>query len=367
MRQNHSGSEAGGKRDSHIAFTKMRLAAIPVPQGKRVYVYDEKTEGLCLCVTPAGTRTFYIYKWMDRRPVRIPLGKFPTLSVEQARTACRKLLGKHADGVDVQQARQAARHEQTVAGLWSFWLAYAEQSKRPKSLSEDKRQYNSFLKPWAGRRLSTIKKADVAALHAKIGKENGKYAANRVLSLVRAMFNKAGDMGFNGVNPAVGVKRFPEEKRDRFLGADELPSFFKALLAENATFRDFFLLAILSGARRSNVQSMAWADVDLNAAYWRIPSTKSGVPVVVPLVPAAVAILTARRKITNGSPFVFPSSGRTGHIMDPKAAWCDCLPRPACVTCGSTTSADPLEAGRRWGARACLSSARVWGTRVVRR
>jgi len=136
------------------------------------------------------------------------------------------------------------------------------------------------------------------------------------------MFGKASDIGFNGANPAKGVKRFKEEKRDRFLTADELPAFFAALASEpNTMFKDFFLLTILTGARRANMESMAWADIDLEAEFWRIPTTKSGVPVVVPLVAPALAILRQRRKAANGSPWVFPAPSKTGHLVEPWACW----------------------------------------------
>ena len=105
-----------------ISFTKQRIEALPLPTGQRTYHYDDKTEGLCLCVTPAGAKTFYLYKWLEGRPVRIPLGKFPTISVENARDACRKLLGEHASGVDIQVARQAVRHEHTIKGSGSIGL-----------------------------------------------------------------------------------------------------------------------------------------------------------------------------------------------------------------------------------------------------
>ena len=119
---------------------------------------------------------------------------------------------------------------------------------RKRTWQEERAQYNAFLKPWAHRKLSSIKKAEVAALHARVGQENGIYAANRLLALLRAMFNKAPDMGFAGPNPTAGVKKFPEENRDRFLHGDELAGFFRALAAEpNAMLRDFFLLLLLTG------------------------------------------------------------------------------------------------------------------------
>jgi integrase len=304
-----------------FAFTKRKLEALaPSADGKRTYCQDTSTEGLNLCVTPSGTRTFYLVRWFQGRKVRVPLARFPGMSVEEARKSCRALVTKMAAGVDVQAVRQSARHEQTVSGLWDFWLEHAKSRKR--SWKEDVRMYEKFLKPWAGRRLSTIRKPDVQALFAKIGKDSGPYQANRVLALLRAMFNHGADMGFDGANPAKGVKKFREVKRDRFLESDELPAFFQAVLAEpNTMFQDFFVLCILTGARRANVQSMAWQDVDLNLAYWRIPETKSGIPVVVPLVPAAVAILRKRLDSANGEPWVFPTSSRTGHLTEPKAAW----------------------------------------------
>ena len=173
-------------------------------------------------------------------------------------------------------------------------------------------------------KLSVIRKADLTALHAKIGRDNGHYQANRVLALVRAMFNKADDIGFHGTNPAKGVAKFKEEKRDRFLQAGELPKFFAALNAEpNEDFRDAFTLAILTGARRGNVLAMRWEDIDLQRGLWSIPAAvaKAGVTIVVPLVAPAVTLLEGRRKAAAGSPWVFPSTSKAGHLVETKSAW----------------------------------------------
>ena len=87
--------------------------------------------------------------------------------------------------------------------------------------------------------------------------------------------------------------------------------------------QDFFLLALLTGARRGNVASMRWDDVDPTWKLWRIPGevAKGGQPIVVPLVDAALAILTRRKATANGNPWVFPSYGKSGHIVEVKGAW----------------------------------------------
>jgi integrase len=200
-------------------------------------------------------------------------------------------------------------------------MIYAKAHKKPRSVEGDEWLWGAYLKPWAGRRLSAIKKSDVQARHAKIGSENGIYSANRMLALLRAMFNQADEIGYRGDNPAAGVKMFKEQSRDRFLQPAELQAFFAALEAEAPLFRDFFLIALLTGARRSNVQAMAWADLDLAAGYWRIPQTKGGMAVVVPLVAPAVEILRARYEARNGNPYVFPGRKHGTCLQEPKTAW----------------------------------------------
>jgi integrase len=307
--------------EKYFAFTKTKLLELPTPKTGRDVYRDAKTPGLILRITPAGGMSFYFYRKVKGRPVRMLLGKFPDISVENARKACAAKSGEAALGKDIQAERRAARHEQTIKGLWGYWLE-THAKARKRTWKEDERQYKAFLQPWANRRLSSIKKTDVSALHARIGEKNGLYAANRVLALLRAMFNKAPDMGYAGSNPTTGIKKFPEEKRDRFLHGDDLANFFAALAAEtNADLRDYFLVCLFVGARKSNVLAMRWEDIDFRAGIWRIPETKSGQPVVVPLVGPVIQLLAARRSTSNGSEWVFPSYGKTGHIVEPKSAW----------------------------------------------
>ena len=79
---------------------------------------------------------------------------------------------------------------------------------------------------------------------------------------------------------------------------------------------------LLTGARKSNVLSMRWQDIDFNLGHWRIPGeeSKNGQPMLIPLTKVATEILTRRRRVKN-SEFVFPGMGVKGHMTSPKAAW----------------------------------------------
>jgi len=249
--------------------------------------------------------------------------------VEQARKEVARMTGELAQGGNPADDRRKARGETTVAELFDLYLEnHAKPHKR--TWKEDQWQFDRYLASWKVRKLSQVRKGDVAALHAKIGKDNGIYAANRLLALLSCMFNFATGLGYEGANPTKGITRFKEQSRDRFLRADEIQAFFKSLESEtDDTWRDFFAVALLTGARRANVQSMKWADMELQRGLWKIGAdeSKNAEPLLCVLAPAAVEILQRRADANAAqdeakqSEYVFPSCGKTGHVTEPKTAW----------------------------------------------
>ena len=303
-------------------FSEPKIKALKPPAGKdREYVKDATFPGLQCCITAAGGKSYYLVKRTEGKPTRHLLGTAAQLSVADARKAAAALAGDIASGRNPQAVKRGKRQEPTLAALWEHWLQYARSHKKPRSVEEDERNWKLHLKPWENRKLGSVKKTDVQALHARLGSDNGIYCGNRVLALLRAMYNKASDLEYRGENPAAGVKLYTEVARDRFLQADELGAFFKALEAEPELFRDFFLIALLSGARKSNVLAMRWAELDLHGGYWRIPNPKRGGALTVPLIAPALSILNKRREASEGSEWVFPGHRRGTHLANPQKSW----------------------------------------------
>ena len=307
-----------------IRFTKRSLDALK-PKRTRFFVYDETTVGLCVCVSPAGTRTLYRYGRIDGRPVRYRLGVFPETTVQQARTACARVTADVMDGQNPHRQRMSRRDSMTMGELWDDWRENdAKGRKRPKSIKEDGGTWTRYLKSWNGKRLAEVSRQDVKRLHKSVGSNNGKYAANRMLALLSTIFNYAIAEGHMPDNPTKGVKRFREQSRERFLDAGELKQFEDALTEEPAIFQDFWLLAILTGARKINLLSMAWENIRIESAVWYIPLTKSGDSQAVHLPDPAVEILKRRKVERKASPWVFPSPrGNTaaGHLTDVHKSW----------------------------------------------
>jgi integrase len=156
--------------------------------------------------------------------------------------------------------------------------------------------------------------------------EKANATINNVRALISGLFGKAIEWGYISDSPVKGIKTRKAVKRDRFMSANELPRFFASVAKEpNTTISDYFLVALLTGARRANVLGMKWSDIDFNEQIWRIEVTKNGDPQNVTLSPEAASILN-QRKLTqqsahNKSPYVFPGSGLTGHLVEPKKGW----------------------------------------------
>jgi len=142
------------------------------------------------------------------------------------------------------------------------------------------------------RKLTDLTRNEVARFHAKVG-NTAPYRANRLVALLRKMFNLARDWGLHdGENPATRIQMFREESRDRFVQPEELPRLFQAIAEEaDPSVRAVVLTALLTGARRTEVLTMQWDEVSLTRAEWRIPHTKAGRPHLLPVPHALVATL----------------------------------------------------------------------------
>lgn len=308
--------------DNKINFTKAALDALPLPaNGKRSYYYDTKLRGLGVAVTGGGTKSLIVYRWVSGKPERVTLGRYPDLSLEQARRMAAEVNATIAKGENPNDKRRADRAEITFGGMFVEYLERHAKIHK-KAWQEDEAQNKRHLSSWSKRKLSNITRNDIQKLHQEIGREKGQYTANRLLALLSIVFNKAREFGlWEKPNPVTGIKKFREQSRERFLQADELPKFFEALAAEtNDTIRDYILLSLLTGARRSNVQAMQWEQINFVQAEWRIPDTKNGTPQTIPLNEEAMMILQ-QRKAQSESMYVFPSNGKAGHLMEPKKGW----------------------------------------------
>lgn len=305
-----------------INLNVQNIKNLPTPtDGKRTYYYDTKVQGLGVMVFPSGTKTFFLYKRIDGKPDKIKLGRFPDMTIEQARKTAYSMINDISIGVNPKEEKARQIKAPTLSEIFNDFMDKHSKLHK-KTWEEDIYNFNRYLASLANKKAKDITKNIVIDWQAGLAKNYGIYAANHAFALLSAVFNKAILWGFDGLNPCTGVKKFKEKSRERFLQIDELPRFFEALNEEpNELFRDYIYISLLTGARRSNVLAMHWRDINFASRTWRVEETKNGEPQTIHLSDQSLEILEKRQQLRY-SDWVFPSdTSKSGHIEEPKKIW----------------------------------------------
>ena len=271
---------------------------------------DATVKGLHLRVFH-DSRSFYLYFRTKAGQQRKPkLGEYGAITLTQARKVAQEMLAEVAAGRDPSQAREDARAELTLDGLWASYKA--KHAAKKKSGDQDEARYMRVLSPkWGGRKISAISFGDVEALIETIG-EVHPIAANRTLALLSTMFGFARKkLKWTGANPCVGVDRFPETKRRRYLQGEEAGKLAEILDREskaNPASVAFLYLLILTGARKGEIAGCKWDWLKGNIL--ELPDSKTGAKAVY-LPPQALDVLAALPR----------TSGTITGIQSPKKLW----------------------------------------------
>ena len=273
------------------------------------------------------------------------LGSTETLSLREAREMASEKRREINLGEDPVTKAKQFRDEDTLNQLFEAWIeGPAKMAKTKKGLAprskrnieEDRRRYSLYLKePFGTKKLSWFTTTRIRKWHHQLltkpkQRGNGTISpttANQAFSLLRRIFNT---MRPELDNPCTGISKFREQSRERFLQPDEMKRFFAALHHPGTSelLRDYVLISLFTGARRSNVLSMMWSEISFNRALWTIPASKSKNrdAMTIPLVDNALEILKHRKQLS-ASVFVFPGKGAKGHYTEPKKAWKTLLKR----------------------------------------
>lgn len=322
-----------------LRFTRASVTAIqPVGGSRTVFTCSDK---LYLKLRVTKYKTFYYQRKIRGRQETVTIGRFPEITVAQAREAADQINAKVMLGDSVQASRRAEREEYTLGDVWEHYSQHRARKREGANSSTLDHQWERYLSRWKGRRLSDLPQEEAQKYVFRLregkvrmkdarGKERlygGPGQANRVQRMAKAMYNHAiAEMGWEGANPFnFAQKSESGRERDRRLTRAEVRRLMKALdELQNQTSADFFRMCMFSGQRAGNVKSMRYADVDLETGSWRVGVTKTGKVHRVTLSSRAVDLVEARQKDVD-SPYVFPgrrkSSGARGHLQTYMKAW----------------------------------------------
>ena len=208
---------------AHAHFTARWVAAVPAPPEGQVDYFDQTPPSLGLRVAPSGRKTWFVMYRASGRLRRYTLGTYPAVSLADARQRATDARHSVAHGGDPARHARKARHAPTVAELGAQYLdLYAKVQK--KSWREDARYLATDVLPaWGQRQAADVRRRDVVVLLDQIVARGAPIAANRVLALVRKLWNWAISRDYLAHNPCLQVHPpGKEHSRERVLSAEEI-------------------------------------------------------------------------------------------------------------------------------------------------
>ena len=321
-------------------LTKTFIDKVQPPAEGYAMHWDDSLKGYGLRVTAAGKRVFVAQGRVLGKAVCFTIGPFGEWTEFEAREKARKVLQGMREGIDPRDVKKA--DEATKVTLRQVADAYMGRPGKLKdsSKSEIERHVTTTFEAWQHKPITGITEDDCRKRYNEIltkglrGKAPAPGQAVQAFSVLRALINFAGRRykRADGTplilhNPVAVLKddwvtlperktRIPESKigpvwsalqqwRDQAYNRDTLASI------------DLVIFLVLTGARIGEAAALTWDRINLDEGWWHLPDPKNRNPVWLPLSTQAVQLLTTRQRV-EGSPFVFASWGKAGHIKDPR-------------------------------------------------
>lgn len=228
------------------------------------WLKDTQVRGLQMRVYEDRKSFLLYYRNKMGKQCRPKLGEWGQITLAQARKVAQEALAEVAAGRDPFAERVAARAEPTVRDLWDeYWKRHGSRKKTGES---DARRWRKHIEPKLGKlKLSEVSYSMVADLHEAVS-QSAPIEANRVVAQLSKMFNFAHrPLEWMERNPAKGVKRNKETKRERYMEGEEAAR-ISELLHSNAQASPasvaFLYLLILTGARCGEIAKAKWSQIE---------------------------------------------------------------------------------------------------------
>jgi hypothetical protein len=284
-------------------FTKVSLDALPLPEaGKRTTYYDsggaESVRGLQLRITSNGSISFSVFaRAAGGRPERVSLGKYPDVSIEQARKKAKKALADLADGKSPSAMKRATKVESlTLAEAVAVYVEHKRRKSDKKPLKQrTKDDYLEMVAPakvkpggtsgvagglfaLAHKPIRSITAREIKAVN-DANLKRGERVAGYAMQVLRAVLNYHGIVvahgPFNKDTPQVdridipqsGVNEHWIEPIGRWWNA------VNALPVSSAT--DYLKFTMLTGTRPAEPLQVLISDCDLDNGRVFLRDTKN--------------------------------------------------------------------------------------------
>ncbi|MGB3875141.1 MAG: tyrosine-type recombinase/integrase [Shinella zoogloeoides] len=306
----------------NLRLTRRAIDDLPHADSGQVFYRDTLLTGFGLRVG-TQSKVYYAEGQVNRQTRRVTIGRADVFAPEIARKKAMALLAEMAEGMDPNaEKRREVAVKLTLADAFDTFFA-ARPQLSAHTVQNYTRTAKLYLKAWRKKPINEITRQMVLKRHQELSAEIGKTTANNVMRHLRSVYNFAAathdEFPPNPVQILTQARAWHrEQRRQTLVTALDLPSWWKAVMAEPEHSRDFLLMALFTGMRRGELMALRWDNVDLKARTLHLPKTKNGDPLNLPLSTFLAELLTERFERADASPYVFPGPGKGGHLVETK-------------------------------------------------
>ncbi|NHV31741.1 integrase family protein [Burkholderia sp. D-99] len=241
-------------------------------------------------------QTFCVATSVRGKQVRVTLGRWPLISVAQARELALPILRKCREG---EYSVAAVRVQ-----LPTLREALAEYAKAKKVKPSSLTRYESLLKThfpeWLDRPVSALRESAFGDHCHKFAQTKGAALVDLGRAIIGSITSYLGAVyGVTIESPfvklrAAGLLPGRPEARARTLTEGDLPAWHRAVGALPELQRDYLRLVLLTGLRKNEASEIKRADVDMAGLVLTVPDTKGKKPHTLPITEPMREILERR-------------------------------------------------------------------------
>ncbi|MHA3050607.1 tyrosine-type recombinase/integrase [Acinetobacter sp. ANC 4639] len=299
------------------------------PEQKRYSVKDKLNNGLFIEVKESGIKTWHYRYSLNGKQERLTIGRYPDLSLKEARQVRDESASMVAKGVSPKQEKQ----DQKTGRLNSLLFKdYGDRYLNEVILKDRANPYNMILTlnndiyPILGHiALNQISVDDIRRTIWRKKEQGYDAAANQVRGLLKRMFEYAVTLGLVPYNPVLSIPTrhiFKGKPRERYLSTTEIRTFYTTLLNSRIykPRKLGLVLSLLTLLRKSELLRAKWEHINFEKRIWLIPETKADSAtghsreMLVYLSDQMIEILRELQAIAGNEPYVFVGRQRGTHI-----------------------------------------------------
>lgn len=308
-----------------IKLTKIAVDKLPYSEkGKQVDYYDTELPAFGVRVS-ATSKVYFVRKRINGKMTRVNLGRHGVVTADDARNDAKDAFTDLRKGVDIN--REKAKSMERGITLEKVYEDYqtARPAMKDRTKSVDTSLLNCHLSDWLKKPICDITDDMVKRRHLKVAKDSGVNTANNAMRLFRRLHRFAGrslkeTLDRDLVKDALEGQWFKVDRRQTVLKEHELPTWHKAVQKiGNPVIHDYLLLLLFTGLRENEGMTLRWEDVDMEGKTFTIRKeiAKNKKPHTVPMSNYLKDLFQSRLDARENG-FVFPGTGKSGHLTETK-------------------------------------------------